>query len=58
MEIQRCFNYQYLIINDTINQALLEMKSIVISHRNKTPRFLRNRAQNLPIILQEAKSFT
>lgn len=32
-EMQHCDEFNYLIVNDDFNQALVELKSIIISHR-------------------------
>ena len=36
LEIKRYSNYDYVIINDTLNNALKELEAIIISHRCST----------------------
>ncbi len=43
-EMSHCGEFNYLVVNDSFNQALAELKSIVLSHRLQTQRQLKNLA--------------
>lgn len=37
-EIQQCFSYDYIVINDGLEKAILEAQSIILSHRCRANR--------------------
>jgi len=43
-EMSHCDEFDYLIVNDDFNQALAELRGIVVSHRLERPRQLKNLA--------------
>ncbi len=43
-EMSHCDEFNYLVVNDSFNQALVELKSIVLSHRLQKQRQLKNLA--------------
>ncbi|MFK5948501.1 MAG: guanylate kinase [Methylococcales bacterium] len=43
-EMSHCDEFNYLVVNDSFNQALAELKSIVISHRLQKQKQLKNLA--------------
>ncbi|NOQ76754.1 MAG: guanylate kinase [Methylococcaceae bacterium] len=46
-EMSHCDEFNYLIVNDDFNQALAELRGIVVSHRLEQPRQLKNLASLL-----------
>ncbi|MCK5479223.1 MAG: guanylate kinase [Methylococcales bacterium] len=56
-EMSHCNEFDYLIVNDDFNQALTEIRSIIISHRLTQDRQLKNLAPLLNALINSDENY-